>query len=163
MSTATIRAAVEARYDAQILAELTNPRSNNVATVNTVKLDQAVVSMQTYFATYVQAVFDEDDDQHLEVGITGVIATLQKWGGSSAGVSRIDWTEWKEECRELKQVGPRGHEGPVGDADQAVSPTTKTELQGNVRHYPDFDPRYFTDQIPTRRAGHSRFNAGRLE
>ena len=158
-----VRTAIGNRYDEQILVELTNPRAPQATQIDEVRLEQGIRSAATFFEFFAQSIADpEANPQHLEVLVNGAIACLQKWGGASDGVARIDWSDWEELARAQGRVEARGHEGPYQSPEVVVEPSTNSEKFGTSRVFPEFDDRFFFDMIPTRRQSGPRYSPGRL-
>jgi hypothetical protein len=132
---------VALRYPTQILKELTNPRTPSASSVDSTKLAQACTSVQRQFRTYAQMDYDSTLVEHVDVAVDGVVALLQRWGGSSRSIARIKWTDWIEECRALRDTGPRARFRPTSSGN-----LTKTAERPNEKAA--FDSARFEDVVP---------------
>lgn len=127
--------AVEARYPAQVLNELTNPRDSTATSFNSTKLEQAVTSVQVYFATHAQEDYDSTVGIHVEVAVRGVIALLQSWGGSAQGVARIKWDAWLEEVKAVRNTRARARLEPATNSE--LTPSDEVDGTQEVRPFAD--------------------------
>ena len=127
--------AVTLRYPEQVLKELTNVRDPSATSVDSQRLEQAVTSVQVYFSTYAQESYDSTVGIHVEVGVRGVIALLQSWGGSAQGVSKIRWDAWLEEVKAVRDTRARARIEPATTSE--LTPSDEVDGGQEVRPFAD--------------------------
>lgn len=109
----TLADAVEARYSAEILRQLTNPYAPEENGIDDTKLEAAADEVAGWFPIYAQAELDITNPVHLSVACDGVIMLLQKWGGAAQGVATMSREAWVEACREVRNTGARARFEPA--------------------------------------------------
>lgn len=142
----SIATELAARYNSQQLIELTNSRDPSQTTVNTAVRDQACTSAQTWFETYTEEAYDSTVGIHVELVVEGVIALLQKWGGSSPTVGAVSWSAWKDDCRDMKSTRSRARITPTTNSE--LTPSDENPSGGTVR--PWSDDREWSGLVPQR-------------
>lgn len=136
--------AVEDRYDAQILKELTNVRDPSQTSIDSTKLERACTSVQTYFATHAQEEYDATVDIHVEVAVRGVVALLQSWGGAAQGIARIKWDAWLEEVKAVRVTRARARVEPATTSQL----TPSEEVDGGEEIRPWADRQHYRRLLP---------------
>lgn len=135
---------VIARYPAQVLVEVTNPRDPSASSNGTTLLDQAAASIQNaWFKQYAQQEYDSTDAMHVEVAVDGVMALLFKWGATLRGVARTEWETWVAAARDLASVSSRARIVPTTNSE--LTPSDENPTGGIVR--PWGDPTHFAGLV----------------
>ena len=141
----TLADAVEARYAAEVLRQLTNPYEPEAAAVDDTKLEAAAAEVEAWFPIYVQTTLDVTNAVHLGVAVDGVIMLLQKWGGAAQGVATMTREAWLEACREVRNTGARARFEPMTN-----SPEVPEEPAPLIPADPPFSQRMWAPLIPGR-------------
>jgi len=134
----TLWESVEARFNAQDLIQLTRAGGAlSETTLDQDRADAAVADVVGAFVTQQAGIFDEDDAQHVEVAVDGVIARLKTFAKSGDDKAKAEWKQWKSSVRqELSSVTLRARIIPATSSpDRALEPGP-------------FAPGRFDDYIP---------------
>lgn len=144
---------VQAQVETAYLAELTNPNDRSLKTVDTTRLGYAVTAVEAAFKRHVQAAYDSADDQHVDIGIQGVLIKLRQRtrSGDSGGAATQEWKDWIDECTALRDASSRGR--VMAQTNSEVVPTS--EQRGSETPRPWFDGRRFDDLAPNAPAASS--------
>lgn len=136
---------VQNRYDSQVLTELTNIRESDAASVDTTVLGRACDDIElAWFQQYAQQEYDSTDRKHILVAVDGVVALLQRWGGKSSRVARIEWESWIASARDLASVSSRARIVPQSSSE--LTPSDEVSSGETVR--PWSDPDHFRGLTP---------------
>lgn len=118
MPDSTLWAAVKVRVPARRLIELTNRDSQNATSIDDTVGEQATTDAQGMFSTYAGSSFDTALNEHLRVGVDGVVALLRYWASGDEAFR----DKWKEEAREYGLTAGRDHKSLA-----TASPLTPTD------------------------------------
>jgi len=124
--------AVKARYDSRGLVQLTNIRDRAATTIDETVGREAAASVIALWPAHVQAVYDPNDTQHVEVAVLGVVAMLWRRGGSSSAIEQVKWDEVfgpEGLVQKLRRTGARGRAAPASNSGVRQAP----EAVGGVR------------------------------
>lgn len=133
---------VQARYSEQQLVELTNPRNPEATSIASAQLARACTAVEAYFGPFVHEVYDGTVQIHVEVAVAGVIAMLQRWGGSSASVGQIGWDAWRDDCERVRATRARARISPQAGGSRTPTPERPDD---DGRLLPPFDSEDFRD------------------
>ena len=126
---------VTARFENQLLIELTNKDSRTATTVNTTLLALAVTDAESAFKVYSETTYDGDEGTHVLLGIQGVIAALEAYTriGHLGGES---WEAFKTELAKLRTLSTRSRLTP--QTDSPVTRTSRSRNGNTVRPWADW-------------------------
>ena len=141
----SLRSNVEDRYSDQYLINLTNPQNPSATTVNTALLILAATDVQGAFETYAQVVYDDTEAQHVEIGVSMVIAKLKMYSGQGGGDALAEHDRSIERLKDLSRVTSRARVTPRSKSE--LVPTNEQIGTETVR--PLTDGRRFNDIIPS--------------
>ncbi len=129
--------AVEVRYNAQDLIQMTNAGDDLSATeVNQPRFDAAAADAVAVFLTDGAIAFDETDDQHIQVAVQGVVAFLKGFGKSADAAASDQQDAYIDRVVLLAKFSTRAR----------ISP--KTTSKDKDVTIPSLDARRFTDYVP---------------
>lgn len=124
MSATDLWTAVVAAYPSQALIDLTNLDDRAATAVDTTFGETAAQAVIDLWPIYAQAAYDADDATHVEVGILGTIAMLNRRGGTSTQVEVITWDQVFGEggvMEKLRRTGPRARIIPAASGNSQRS------------------------------------------
>jgi hypothetical protein len=116
MSAADLWSAVVSSYPEQGLIELTNQNDRGAVAIKTSAGENAAQAVINLWPVYAQEDYDATNSTHVEVAKLGVIAVLNRRGGTSTSVEQITWEEVfgpDGAVHRLKRTRARGRAVPV--------------------------------------------------
>ena len=116
MTATDLWSAVVSSYPNQGLVDLTNQNNRGAATVDTSAGEDAAQAVINLWPVYAQEVYDASNATHVEVAKLGVIAVLNRRGGTSTQVEQVTWEEVfgpDGAVQRLKRTGARGRVVPT--------------------------------------------------
>ena len=141
----SLSVAVQARYSAQLLIELTNPGSDNATgqTISTTRLDAACADALHDFNVHTGTTYD-DSATHQGLAAEGVLDYLALRAGKVDLATALR-TEWYAHL----DIAMRslGRERPSPTTNSPLTPSTETDPAGGTVR-PDFDRGRFSRVIP---------------
>lgn len=141
----SLAAAVQTRYSAQLLIELTNPGSDNSdeTSLNTARLNAAASDATNDMQTILGVTYD-DSATHQGYAAEGVIYYLALRAGKVELAASLR-TEWYAHLEIAKQA--LGRERPSPQSNSVLAVSTETDSRGGTVR-PDFDRSRFSRVIP---------------
>ncbi len=141
----TLGNAVQARYSAQTLIDLTRQKDTDTTTLDSVRLELAVDDVTSAFEVYAGIDLDVTDAKQVMFGVQGVIACLKTWARDSSDAGKSEWDVWTEKMERLGKV--TGRDRIVPTSTSTLTPSLENP-DGSDSARPAFDDEHFAGLVP---------------
>lgn len=140
---------IKNRIPKQRLVELTNADNPDATEINEDILDKAIIDTQNEFSINTGEIFSEDNNQHISIGILGVLVQLHKYCQILSDNTQKLYDNWISMLYKYR-ITFGANKRIIPTTTSLLEPTT--ELEGGRAVAPDFDKRVFDEIVPKKPA-----------
>lgn len=142
---------VTARIPTQRLINLTNPNDSDATSISNTPLINAIADMGAEFEVLSGTPFDDTDDKHISIGITGVVIHLQKWIQTFTEEVQTAYSLWRDMIEKYR-ITHGTAKRMLPKTNSQLSPTNPDVTSDGRSKAPMFDSGVFEEMVPNKPA-----------